>query len=401
MSEVESVSLDGFPTGFVVGLASSGHQVEGDNRDSDWWEFETLPDSGCVEPSGRAVEHFLRYRDDIRLFRELGMTAYRFSVEWSRVEPREGQFDPAAIRHYVDVVRACRESGIFPMVTLSHFSMPAWIWREGGWTSSRAPEAFRRFVEHVVPQLGTEVGAYCTLNEPNLPMCAFYDRKGERFHKVNGLEMPFPMCHAQESRDVQLEAHRLAVRAVRAASSAPVGMTLNMSEYVAIDGGESKVEEIRRECEDVFLEACREDDFVGVQNYGRRLVGPEGFRKWEGEVDFLGCDYAPQALDACLRHAASVSGKACYVTEHGSCFPGDERRRRMVDDAMRSIARCLRDGIDVRGYFHWCAFDAFEWRIGYKLDFGAIAVDRETQVRSPKPSARRIGVIARYLAGRS
>jgi beta-glucosidase len=229
-------------------------------------------------------------------------------------------------------------------------------------------------------------------------MSAFYDRHGERFHRVGGLEMPFPMCHAHEARDQQLKAHKWAVEAVREHCSVPVGMSLNLHEHVAKEGGEAALAKIQSECEDVFLEAARGDDFVGVQNYGRKLVGPEGVLKWEGDLDFLGYDYAPNALGVCVRHAIALSKTACYVTEHGTCYPDDVRRVRVIDDAMIALDGCLRDGLDVRGYFHWCAFDAFEWRLGYRLLFGAIGVDRATQQRLPKPSAIHLGNIASAIA---
>jgi beta-glucosidase len=398
MGENVVQSIGAFPKGFAVGVATSGHQVEGGNVHSDWWEFEKTPGSECGEPSGNAVEHFTRYADDIALFARLGYTAYRFSVEWSRIEPVEGQFDSSMLEHYRRVTASCREHGLFPMITLNHFSLPAWLWRRGGWTAPDAPELFRRFVHQASRALADLAGAFCTLNEPNLPMNAFYDRHGERFHRVAGVEMPFPMCHAHEARDRQLEAHRLAVATIREHCAVPVGMSLNLHEHVAKEGGEARLAEIQRECEDVFLEAARGDDFVGVQNYGRKLIGPEGVSKWEGDLDFLGYDYAPNALEVCVRHAIALSGAACYVTEHGTCYPDDTRRVRVIDDAIVGLGSCLRDGLDVRGYFHWCAFDAFEWRLGYRLLFGAIAVDRATQERSPKPSARHLGRYAIAIA---
>lgn len=388
------MSTFGLPSDFVVGLATAGHQVEGGNTHSDWWEFELLSDSGCCEPSGAAVEHFARYVEDIALFARLGYSGYRFSVEWSRIEPHEGVFDAEMLEHYRKVAATCREHGLFPMITLSHFSLPAWLWRRGGWTSKEAPALFRRFAAKTTRALGDYAGAFCTLNEPNLPMNAFYDRNGERFAPVDGVEMPFPMCHAHLARDIQLEAHKAAVEAIREHSKVPVGMSLSLHELVPYEGCEAKVAEVRTECEDVFLEAARGDDFVGVQNYGRKLIGQTGLMKWDGPTDFLGYDHAPHALERCIRHAIEVSGAACYVTEHGTCFPDDAYRIKVIDEGMQNVANCLRDGLDVRGYFHWCAFDGFEWRLGYRLSFGIIGVDRETQIRSPKPSAIHLGAIA-------
>ncbi|MFO0640025.1 MAG: family 1 glycosylhydrolase [Polyangiaceae bacterium] len=389
---------DAFPPHFVVGLATSGHQVEGFNDAADWSEFELIDGSQCRTPSGRGVEHFTRFRDDVRLFAALGMSGYRFSVEWSRVEPSEGVFDSGALEHYRTVALACREMGLRPVITLNHFTVPRWLYYDGGWTNPRAVDAFARYAERCARALGDVAEAFCTLNEPNLPMSAFYDRGGARFPLVAGREQPFPMCHAHMARDVTLAAHRKAVPIVRSFSDAPTGMTLSLHEHLAAEGAERRCREVVEQVETAFLEAARGDDFVGVQNYGRKLIGKAGLERWPGEVDFLGYDYSPGSLAKCIRNAIRESGAACYVTEHGSCFPGDERRLAMVDDAFDEMAGCLRDGLDVRGYFHWCAFDAFEWTLGYDLIFGAIAVDRATMDRSPKPSAIRLGRVSREIS---
>jgi beta-glucosidase len=155
-----------FPDGFLWGVATAAHQGEGDNRNSDWWAWEHRPGTPVAEPSGSAIEHYTRFASDVALLAELGCTTYRFSVEWARVEPAEDRFDEHAIRHYRDVTQAVRDAGMTPMVTLNHFTLPAWLALRGGWMSPDAPSLFARYCTRVVAALGDLVDWYCTINEP-------------------------------------------------------------------------------------------------------------------------------------------------------------------------------------------------------------------------------------------
>jgi len=158
-----------FPEGFLWGTASAAHQVEGDNRNCDWWEFEQQP--GRIangDTSEIANDNYHRYREDFALLREMNQNAHRLSIEWSRIEPSEGVFDSRQIRHYRDVLGELREQAILPMVTLHHFTNPLWFTRKGGWTSPGSTQAFLTFVNHVADELGDLVGMWCTINEPAL-----------------------------------------------------------------------------------------------------------------------------------------------------------------------------------------------------------------------------------------
>jgi beta-glucosidase len=178
----------------------------------------------------------------------------------------------------------------------------------------------------------------------------------------------------------------------------PVGITLAMSDYQAIEGGEAKLEQIRRNMVDVYLEAARGDDFVGVQTYSRDRVGPKGIvpPPADAELTLMGYEFYPESLEATIRHAYAVTdGTPVLVTENGIGTDDDTRRIDYYQRALQGVRRCLDDGIDVRGYTAWSAFDNFEWALGYKPTFGLIAVDRTTFERTPKPSAHLLGEIAR------
>src|SRR5680860_368805 len=167
--DLDSRSMIQFPDGFVWGTATAAHQVEGGNWNNDWWMWEHEPTSPCVEPSGDACDHFWRYPDDIALLAELGFGAYRFSLEWSRIEPEDGEFSVNALDHYRRMVDCCRENGLLPVVTYHHFTSPRWTVTElGGWEDPAVAERFGRFCERTAAHLGADVGMSCTLNEPNV-----------------------------------------------------------------------------------------------------------------------------------------------------------------------------------------------------------------------------------------
>jgi beta-glucosidase len=169
-----------------------------------------------------------------------------------------------------------------------------------------------------------------------------------------------------------------------------------MSDMQAVSGGEAVRDQMRQELQDVFLEAAREDDFLGVQTYTRERYGPDGALEPEESVERTQMQYEfwPQAIGATLRRAHEVAGVPLMVTENGIGTADDSRRLAYYQTALQAVGDCLKDGLDIRGYFAWSAFDNFEWMLGYEPTFGLIAVDRTTQQRSVKPSARWLSQVA-------
>ena len=401
-----------FPEGFWWGTATAAHQVEGGNVYNDNWLMEHVPESRFKEVSGDAVDHYHRYPDDLRLLKELGFNMYRFSLEWSRIEPEEGEFSRAALEHYRRMLAACHENGLTPMVTYHHFTSPRWLMRYGGWEGEKTPELFARFCERAARHLGDLTGAACTLNEINLPTMfglLFGGGGGQApdpatVAAAQALNVPpqqFKPFLQSNRRDVMLDAHRRAMEAIKSGpGDYPVGITLALTEVHAVEGGEARAAEIDRALNTVYLEALRGDDFVGVQTYSRFWVGPEGMmRAPEGaELTQMGYEFWPEALEATIRLAARVAQIPVIVTENGVATADDTRRVEFIQRAVAGVARCLQDGVDVRGYTYWSAFDNFEWMSGYDMTFGLIGVDRETQVRTVKPSARVLGAMARANA---
>jgi beta-glucosidase len=414
-----------FPSGFLWGAATAAHQVEGNNTNSDWWEWEQKPGTPCKEPSGDAIDHYNRYGRDIALIAGLGFNTYRFSVEWARIEPTEGVFDETQLEHYRRVVAAVRKSNMIPMVTLNHFTLPNWVAKQGSWLADTTPALFERYVRRVVEALGDTVDWYCTINEPGIvALCGYLGPLG------------FPpgvtgFANWDRAARGLIEGHRRARSAVKELRpSAQVGMTHSMSEWESNAGGRAALKFARNMGEDVFLAACKEDDFVGVQTYSRTLlelsrpigwvtaailaVPPlkrqaisrminsratgnpmmdprQGIRRTQ-----MGYEFRPQAVAATVRRVADVlPGKSIVVTEHGIATADDAERIEFISGGLEALHAVVADGIPLRGYVHWSAFDNFEWAVGYTMEFGLIAVDRATQERNPKPSARYLGEIAR------
>jgi beta-glucosidase len=381
-----------FPAGFLWGTATAAHQVEGGNWNNDWWAWEHTPGSPCQEPSGDACDQYHRYAEDLDLLARHGFRAYRFSLEWSRIEPEDGEFSRAALEHYRRVCAACRERDLEPIVTFHHFTTPRWLAARGGWAERATAERFARFCGRAARHLGDLVARVCTLNEPNIVADVGY-----RW----GLFPPGRRDPDLRLRvnDVFIDAHHRAVAAMRDAGvRAPIGLTLAMQDYQAVDGGEAVRDRERRDMEDVYLEAARGDDFLGVQTYTRVRFGPDGLRSPEPGVRLtqMGYEFWPEALAACLRRAAVVApGVPLLVTENGIGTDDDAERIEYVERALRGVLACLADGLDVRGYVYWSLLDNFEWAFGYRPKFGLVAVDRTTQARHPKPSAAWLGAIAR------
>ena len=398
-----------FPAGFLWGTASAAHQVEGDNANCDWWEFEQRP--GAIaggDTSAVACDHYHRYREDFKLLRELNQNAHRLSVEWSRIEPAEGEFDSRQLRHYRDVLGELREQGIQPMVTLHHFTSPLWFTRKGGWTDRDAARAFLPYVSRVADELGDLVSFWCTINEPNI-----YAANGW----ITG-EFP-PSRHGDLAAYYRAlanmrRAHELAYAALkRRTPDTPVGLSHHKFLFIpasskrrdrwaaataqtAVDRWPVAPGQMRR-----VYEAT--SDFIGIAHYwgqacafDPRHAREQFIRRMNVPgvpVTDMGWSADPTWMRQVLGELKQF-GKPVYVTENGLASNDDEWRQRYLREILENVRLAIGDGVDVRGYFHWTNMDNFEWARGYTARFGLIAVDRKTLERTVKGSGRLYARIA-------
>ena len=421
-----------FPKGFFIGAATAAHQVEGNNIHSDYWAQELLPHSSFTEPSGIACDHYNRYEEDIRLLAEAGLNAYRFSVEWARIEPEEGEFDASEIEHYRRVIACCRANGVEPIVTLMHFTSPVWLIRKGGWEAESTVEYFRRYAAYVTEKLGSELHYICTINEANMGLqlatiskrfqlmaqqAAKNAKNAEGTVQVGmnkekmmenmkysaaenagvfGTPQPqiFVSSRTPEGDALVFRAHQAAKTAIKTLyPNIQVGITLSVHDCQALPGGESFAEAAWEEEFRHYLPYIRDDDFLGVQNYTRTLYGPQGqLPAPEGaELTQMDYEFYPEALEHVIRKVHDDFKGNLIVTENGVAISDDNRRVEFIRRALCGVENCVDDGIPVKGYCYWSLMDNFEWQKGFSMTFGLIAVDRTTLKRTPKKSLSVLG----------
>lgn len=409
---------------FLLGAATAAHQVEGNNIHSDFWALEQMENSGYKEPSLDAVDHYNRYEEDIQLIAEAGLNAYRFSIEWARIEPEKGRFDEKEIKHYENVLKCCREHNITPVVTMHHFSSPKWLISEGGWESEITIQYFADYCRHVVSKLGDLMEYVCTINEANMGLqiaavardmmmkMGITPQIGLNFElpkemqgrkaaeaAVFGLKPEQPVStflslRSEKGDILVMRAHESAREAMKeVCPHLKVGLTLSLFDIQVQPGGEAQAEKAWDDDFAHYLPYLQKDDFIGVQNYTRKLMGENGSLPVpEGsEVTQMGYEFYPEGIGHVIRHVAEQLPKPIFVTENGIGTDDDSKRVEYIKRALAGVGECIADGLPVIGYLHWSLLDNFEWQEGYGKTFGLIAVDRSTQKRMPKPSLAYLG----------
>jgi len=412
-----------FSDGFLIGASTAAHQVEGNNIHSDFWALEQVTDFMFKEPSLQAVDHYNRFKEDIDLMADAGLNAYRFSIEWARIEPKKGCFDEEEIQHYRDVLEYCRKKGITPFVTMHHFTSPKWLIEAGGWESEDTPDAFAAYCKYVAEKLGDALEYVCTINEANMGLQITKIMKErtldvqvglsegmsdmetfmrERMAKLStvftGIDprnVHIFLSPRTERGDILVfEAHEKAREAMKTVCPhLKIGITLSLYNYQSIDGGEENA--LKSQTEDFlhYLPYLQKDDFFGLQNYSRKIYGTDGVLplKEGTEVTQMGYEFYPEALEGVIRQVHEHLKLPIYVTENGIATSDDGRRVEFIKRALAGVERCISDGIPVKGYMHWSLLDNFEWMLGYQMTFGLIAVDRSNQTRHPKDSLKYLG----------
>lgn len=412
-----TVNTRAFPDNFLWGVAGSGHQTEGDNVDSDTWFLENVTPTVFREPSAKACDSWNRWREDVDLAAAMNLTAYRFSVEWARVEPTEGVFSDEALDHYEAIVDVCLEHGMTPVVTLNHFTSPHWFAKKGGWLDDGAPAAFARYCDAVMARFGDRIGWAITFNEPNLTrVLSWYGlpqfvhdlervtleaasvASGVERYRVGNVCLPEDFDALEQGMTAGHVAAREVIKSRR--PDLPVGLSLAIMDDVVVGDDPSVRDRKRSECYQHFLEVARDDDFIGVQNYERvpydahgKVEAPEG-----AERNQMGTVIEPASLAGAARWAHEVSGVPVLVTEHGMATTDDRQRAGFIEPSLVHLLDAIEDGVPVVGYTHWTLLDNFEWIFGYDYQLGLHEVDRETFERTAKPSVGVLAAIAKANA---
>jgi beta-glucosidase len=417
-----------FPEGFLWGVSTAAHQVEGGNRNNQWavWEADGRIKSG--DRCGRACNWWENAERDFDLAGELGLNALRLSLEWSRIEPEEGRWNPAALGRYAQMLDGLNRRGIKPIVCLHHFTHPLWFEKKGGFLIPQSAELFERFTRHAVGELGDLCNHWVTFNEPNVYAALGYVLGEFPPGQAGKIRMALRVVEAMAL------AHARAYRAIHELQSdAQVGWAHNYTVFHPADRRfapdrwmaslfhELFNESFLRLVEDgrfpfplglgngqssAAKEMC---DFVGLNVYSRfhvafdpRLAsqcfgrvfvprhvpqGDAGFDKPYGEA-------FPGAIRAAIERVSRM-GRPIYILENGVPDEQDRIRPWLIVNALRELHGLVQEGYDVRGYFHWTLTDNFEWSEGWKLRFGLAALDRRTQERTLRESGRLYSAIAR------
>jgi beta-glucosidase len=415
------------PDHFLIGCASAAHQVEG-GLDNDWTRLEREQPERIKDGSvsGIACDHYARYSDDLRQLAEMHHSAHRFSIEWSRVEPREGVFDHDALLHYGDVVRTCRALHLEPVVTLQHFTLPLWLADRGGVLSPDAPRLFARFAAVCAETVGADVEWWITINEPAV-LAVFGYLYGEWpplrpsirgfLGALEGLARMHAAAYGAlhkvaQARDwsvrVSVAHHERPMRALDRRS--PIHRAVAILPNAIFNRW--------------FLRSCVSGRLLPPVGRGQSVPG------LRDSLDYLGVNYYcdewvrfnprqplqlfaqsvvpdwlpvssfgwPIEADGLRRALESLWDDfrlPVLITENGVADEDDELRPRFLIDHLTAVCDAVAAGVDVRGYLHWTAMDNFEWAEGYSKRFGLLSVDRGTLERTAKPSAALFAEICR------
>jgi len=398
-----------FPPNFFWGASTSAHQVEGNNH-NDWSEWEKENAGRLVEEardkwqnwqvkkfpeilkpenylSGKACDHYNRYEEDFAIAKSLGHNAHRFSIEWSRIEPKEGEFDKKEIEHCRKVIKALRKRGLEPFVTLWHWTMPVWLAEQGGTGSAEFPAYFSRYAERIAKELKDEVKFWITINESTLVNFNAY---------VAGIWPPQKKCprlflKAEKNLSV---AHKNAFNIIH---------KINPGSFVGFAHNIKFIEPKYRFCifdrlavliykyfsnDRIFKQIEGKYDFIGLNYYFHDKI-----RFYSGRVppdnknkSDMGWEICPEGIYRVLKDVKKY-GKPIYITENGLADKQDKNRKKFIEDHLYWIHKAIVEGIDVRGYFYWSLLDNFEWDKGFWPRFGLVGTDYKTMERTVRKSA--------------
>ena len=406
-----------FPKRFLWGVATAAHQVEGGCTNNNWsrWENGATTDGSphikTGEVTGTACENWTRYPEDIELIRELGCNAYRMSVEWSKIEPRLGEFDETVLAHYREIILALRAAGIEPMVTLHHFTNPLWFEDLGAFEKSENIKYLVRFSEKVFATLRDQVTYWCTLNEPAVYASMGYFMgdfpPGKRSIKLTGTVL-------KNTLRAHVEIYT-ALKKLPGGDRAKIGLVKNLTQFDPLRRTFLLDWLIARTLHNLFNTSIYQflktgkflfsilgipiiryhddrgkhsNDFIGLNYYSRLLVKfglRGGLFKFVMRPDDVKTDMAyamyPEGIYRALMETSGLN-LPIIITENGIADKVDNNRFPFIRTYLYAVSQAIKEGVDVRGYFYWSLMDNFEWAEGYSMKFGLYAVDFKTQERT-------------------
>lgn len=410
-----------FPKRFLWGASVSAHQVDG-NTHNQWtvWELENAKALAAAAEyhyhdleswsriskeaknpanyvSGDAADHYNRYEYDFDILKKLNMNAFRFSIEWSRIEPEEGAWNAEAVEHYKAYVAALKKRGIEPVVTLFHYTMPVWFANRGGFERRSNVKYFTRFAERIISELGSSVRLVITVNEPEIYVYESYYRgnwppavmsKRKAWRVLNNL--------AKAHNDTAKLLHGINRRY-------KVSVADNSAFFYPGDDAllsHKTAEFLQYWSDDYFLKkVVKNCDFVGVNYYFSNRVYGYRIHNENNPVSDMGWDLSPADIQHVLERLHDKYKKPILITENGLADETDSLRKWWISQTLVGIQRAIAYGVDVVGYLHWSLLDNVELDKGKWPRFGLVHVDYETQKRTVRPSAIWFGKVIKKLQG--
>ncbi len=412
-----------FPKKFLWGASTSAHQVEGGQRNQ-WtvWELDNARSLATRAPyrfdelenwsviareaknpnnyvSGRGVDHYRRYAEDFDMLGQMGLNSFRFSIEWSRIEPNQGTWDAKEIEHYRTYLRELKKRGITPVVTLFHFTLPVWFAELGGFEKRRNVKYFVQFVEKVFEELGRELKYVITINEPTVYVSQGYEQGNWPPNQSSG-KLAFRVL------ENLILAHKK-VYALAQGSEHARRLKLSMAHHVVYfyPGDDARLTRMTTWWKDfqenawVIRRVRKQSDFLAVNYYQAfRIYGTRAHNSEVLTQNDLGWDMQPDLLEYLLKDLWEQHRLPIMVTENGVADADDAKRIGWLKESIAAMHRALQSGVKVIGYQHWSLLDNFEWDKGYWAKFGLVAVNRRTMERSLRQSGEWYGKIVKRLS---
>jgi beta-glucosidase len=408
-----------FPKRFLWGAATAAHQVEGSNHNQ-WtvWELENAKAKAAQaefhyheyvswdrvkhqakDPnnyvSGKLGDHYNRYREDFNLLQSMHMNAYRFSVEWSRIEPTEGVWDPAAIVHYQEYVKELARRHIEPVVTLFHFTLPVWFAEKGGFEKRANVKYFTRFAEKIISELGTDIRFIITINEPEV--YAF-----ESYYLQNWPPNKSSKYLWWRVMNNMAYAHRQVAKVIHGLNRRyKVAITKNSVFFYP--GDSAKLSHLSASIMQYFQDdyiirkVARHSDFLGVNYYQSQRVYGYRLHNPDEQMSDVDWDMHPADIQHALERLHDKYHLPMIVTENGLADSEDTHRKWWITQTLIAMQKAIAGGVRLEGYLHWSLMDNFEWAYGKWPRFGLASVDYATGKRQLRPSAIWFGSVIKKL----
>lgn len=400
-----------FPKNFMWGASTASHQVEGGNHNQ-WsvWELEVANEQAKTAKdrlgwvpvwdniktqaenpdnyiSGKGVEHYKRYKEDFGIVKKLNLTSFRFGIEWSRLEPKEGEWDPKAFDYYKKYIKELNKQGIEPVMNIWHWTSPVWFADRGGFKKGENLKYWDRFIKKVADEFAPLVDNVITLNEPNVYASHSFAMGWWPPQDKNWFSMAYVMWNLTR-------AHKRAYKILKKKkASLNVGIAQQLANIQA-KRPHNVIDQIMTKWMRYFwnwwflnrIRSCQ--DFVGFNYYFTDYY--KGFHRANPEVpkNDLGWYMEPEGLYPLLLRVWAHYRKPIIITENGVADMDDQYRQWWLEETIVSMERALSEGVKLVGYFHWSLLDNFEWAYGWWPKFGLVEVDRKTMKREIRPSAK-------------